>query len=114
MMMMMTALLYEFLISSMLATCLVHLVLNLITRVIFAEEYKLRRYSTCNFLHFPVHTAEIRRQLPVLYMFTYQSVLKGNLSPRLTKHHALKTYLMLNRTLRHEDIGQWSYSSTHS
>jgi hypothetical protein len=43
--------LYAFLFSPIHATCLAHLILNLIILIILGEEYKLQSFTLCSFLH---------------------------------------------------------------
>jgi hypothetical protein len=45
--------LYAPLLSLIRATCTAHLVLNLITRIIFVGQYRSLRSSLCSFLHSP-------------------------------------------------------------
>jgi hypothetical protein len=43
--------LYIFLFSPIHATCLAHLILNLIILIILGEKYKLQSFALCSFLH---------------------------------------------------------------
>ena len=53
--------LYTTLFYPIRATCLAHLILlDLITRTIFSEQYRSRSFSLCNFLHFPCHLVPLR------------------------------------------------------
>jgi hypothetical protein len=46
---------YAFLTSPMDSVCSAHvMLLDLVTLIIFGDDYKLWRYSLCNFLHPPV------------------------------------------------------------
>jgi hypothetical protein len=76
---------YAFHFSPIHATCLTHLILNLIILIILGEEYKLQSSSLCSFLH-------PRQFIPLQPKYSPQSHLKL-MSPIPFYSHLLFTHL---------------------
>jgi hypothetical protein len=87
-----TKILYATLFSSIRATCPYHLILfDLITRIIFGDEYRSLSSSLCSLLHSPVASSLLGPNILVSTLFSNTLSLCSSLSVRDQVSHPYKT-----------------------
>jgi len=86
-----TKTLYASLLSQIHAVCPAHLILDLITRIIFGEEYRAYGCSLCSLLHSPITSSLLGKIVFFNALFLNTLSLYSSLSVRDQVSHPYKT-----------------------